>query len=105
MSQSGVRRIASGIAISFLVAVNRVTRSGKIQRPQERVTPLEALKAITLWGARQHFEEQRKGSIEVGKLADFAILDGNPLTVDPTTINKLVVIETIKEGRSVYTRR
>ena len=85
--------------------VNRVTRSGKIQGPQERVTPLEALKAITLWSARQHFEEATKGSLEVGKLADFAILDGNPLTVDPTTINKIVVIETIKEGRSVYTRR
>lgn len=85
--------------------VNRVTRSGKVQGPAERVTPIEGLKAITLWGARQHFEDQTKGSIEVGKLADLVILDRNPITVDPMTINKIQVMETIKEGKTVYTRR
>jgi hypothetical protein len=70
----------------------------------ERLTPLEALKAITIWGAYQHFEESTKGSIEVGKLADLVILDKNPLTVDPSTINQIVVLETIKDGKTVYTR-
>jgi predicted amidohydrolase YtcJ len=84
--------------------VNRVTRSGKVQGSAERVTPIEGLKAITLWGARQHFEEQIKGSIEVGKLADLVILDKNPITVDPMTINKIQVMETIKEGKTVYVR-
>jgi predicted amidohydrolase YtcJ len=84
--------------------VNRVTRSGKIQGPAERVTPIEGLKAITLWGARQHFEDQTKGSIEVGKLADLVILDRNPITVDPMTINKIQVMETIKEGKTIYRR-
>jgi predicted amidohydrolase YtcJ len=66
------------------------------------LTPLEALKAQTLWSAYQHFEENQKGSIEVGKLADFAVLSANPLTVDPMTIKDIEVVETIKEGKSVY---
>jgi predicted amidohydrolase YtcJ len=82
--------------------VNRTSRSGKVMGADERLTPLEALKAITIWGAYEHFEDDRKGSIEPGKLADLVILDKNPLTVDPTTINQIVVLETIKEGKTVY---
>jgi len=82
--------------------VNRTSRSGKVMGPDERLTPLEALKAITLWGAYQHFEEGRKGSIEVGKLADLVILSDNPLTVDPMDINRIQVLETIKEGSTVF---
>jgi len=82
--------------------VNRTSRSGAIIGPDERVTPYEAMKMITLWGAEQFDEQATKGSIEVGKLADFVILDQNPLTVDPMTINKIVVLETIKEGKTVY---
>jgi predicted amidohydrolase YtcJ len=85
--------------------VNRVSRSGKVVGADEKLTPIDALKAITLWSARQSFEEKTKGSIEVGKLADFAILDQNPITVDPMTINKIQVMETIKEGESVYVRQ
>ncbi len=84
--------------------VNRVSRSGKVMGPEERLTPIEALKAITLWGAHEHFEEKTKGSIEVGKLADFVILDKNPITVDPMTINTIQVMQTIKEGKAVYSR-
>jgi predicted amidohydrolase YtcJ len=84
--------------------VNRVSRSGKVIGADERVTPLEALKAITIWGAHEHFEDDRKGSLEVGKLADLVILDRNPLTVDPMTINKIQVMETIKEGKTVFKR-
>jgi predicted amidohydrolase YtcJ len=84
--------------------VNRVSRSGKVIGADERTTPMEALKAITIWGAHEHFEDDRKGSLEVGKLADLVILDRNPLTVDPMTINKIQVLETIKEDKSVYTR-
>jgi predicted amidohydrolase YtcJ len=82
--------------------VNRTSRSGQVMGPDERLTPLEALKAITLWGAYSHFEEDSKGSIEVGKLADLVILSDNPLTVDPVNIGELNVLETIKEGKTVF---
>lgn len=84
--------------------VNRVSRSGKVMGPEERLTPLEALKAITIWGAYGHFEEAQKGTLEVGKLADMVILSDNPLTIDPMRINTIQVLETIKEGHTVFTR-
>ena len=84
--------------------VNRTSRSGAIIGPDERLTPDEALKAITLWPARQHFEEATKGSIEVGKRADLVILSDNPLTVDPDKINQVVVMVTIKDGNVVWQR-
>ncbi|HQR72220.1 MAG TPA: amidohydrolase [Burkholderiaceae bacterium] len=84
--------------------VNRTSRSGKVMGADERLTPEEGLKAITIWPAYEIFEEKTKGSIEPGKLADLVILDKNPLKVDPTTINQIVVLETIKEGKSVYRR-
>lgn len=85
--------------------VNRTSRSGKVIGKEERVTPLEALKMITLWGAHQFLEEKTKGSLEVGKLADLVILDKNPLTVKPDAIKDIKVTETIKEGRTVYTAK
>ena len=84
--------------------VNRVTRTGKLLGGDQRVSPLVALKSNTIYSAYQHFEEKTKGSIEVGKLADFVVLDQNPLTIDPMKIADTKVIETIKEGRTVYSR-
>ena len=85
-------------------AVNRTSRSGQIIGEEERLTPYEALQAITIWSAYQHFEENTKGSLEVGKLADLVILDKNPLKVAPDAIKEIQVIETIKEGRQIYKR-
>jgi hypothetical protein len=84
--------------------VNRVTRSGTILGPDERLTPYEALKSITIWGAYQHFEDGRKGSLVAGKLADLVVLDKNPLKVDPMTLKDIKVMETIKEGNTVFKR-
>jgi hypothetical protein len=83
-------------------AVNRVSRGGEVIGPDQRVTPLEALQAITIDAAYQYFEEGTKGSIEAGKLADLVILDRNPLTVAPMAIKDIKVIETIKEGKTIY---
>ncbi len=85
-------------------AVNRLSRSGRVMGAEECVTPLEALEAITIDGARMYGEEATKGSIDVGKLADFAILSGNPLTVVPASIETIRVVETIKEGKTVWKR-
>ena len=83
-------------------ATNRVSRSGNIIGENERLTPYEALKCITEWSAYQHFEEESKGTLEVGKLADLVILDSNPVKVDVENIKNIVVLQTIKEGSTVY---
>jgi predicted amidohydrolase YtcJ len=83
-------------------AVERLSRAGVVIGPEQRVTPLEALKAITINAAYQYSEEASKGSLEPGKLADFVILDRNPLKVDPMAIKDIKVVETIKEGKSIY---
>ena len=85
-------------------ATNRVSRSGSIIGMEESLSPYEALKCITEWSAYQHFEEKTKGTLEIGKLADLVILDSNPLTVDKEKIKDIIVLETIKEGSSVYRR-
>ncbi len=85
--------------------VTRTSRTGQVIGPEHRVPVDVALKALTLWPAWQHFEEDSKGSIEVGKLADLVILSDNPLTVPPGQLAKLKVIETIKEGVSIYSRQ
>lgn len=83
--------------------VTRVTRSGDILGADQRVTPYEGLKAMTIWPAYQHFEEKQKGSIEVGKQADFVVLSANPLTVDPLTIADIKVLKTINDDKVVFT--
>ncbi|MEG0448201.1 MAG: amidohydrolase family protein, partial [Comamonas sp.] len=82
--------------------VNRTTRSGKLLGAEHRVSPWVALQAQTLWSAWQYFEEDRKGSLEAGKLADLVILSDNPLTVERHQLANLKVLETIKQGRSLY---
>jgi predicted amidohydrolase YtcJ len=83
-------------------AVNRISRGGVVVGPDQRITPLEALKAITINAAYQYGEQDSKGSLEPGKLADLVILDGNPLAVDPMTIKDIAVVETIKAGKTIY---
>lgn len=83
-------------------AVARTSRSGVILGPEERVTPMEALKALTINGAYEYFEEKAKGSIEPGKLADLVLLEKNPLKVETNAIKEIKVVETFKEGKSVY---
>lgn len=85
-------------------AVNRRTTSGATLGPDERVGPREALRAMTYNAAFQYGLEKSLGSIEVGKLADLVILDRNILTIDPDALAKVVVVETIVGGRSVFTR-
>jgi predicted amidohydrolase YtcJ len=80
----------------------RETRSGKILGAEERLTPYQALCSVTSWSAYQHFEEDKKGTLSPGKLADLVILNNNPLKVPLDRIKDIVVHETIKEGITVY---
>lgn len=83
-------------------AVNRKTRSDRVIRPDQRLTPSQALHAVTLGAAYQYFEEETKGSITQGKQADLVILGANPLTVEPDAIKDIAVLETFARGKSVY---
>jgi predicted amidohydrolase YtcJ len=82
-------------------AVNRRSTSGAPIGPEQRIDPLQALRAVTIDAAWQHFEEEDKGSLEPGKLADLAILSANPLE-EPERIDAIRVVETIVGGRSAY---
>ena len=83
-------------------AMARVSPTGVVSGPDERVGAYEALQALTTGPAWQIFEEDRKGRIKAGLLADFVILDRNPLTTPVTDIKAIKVLETIKDGRSVW---
>ena len=86
------------------VAVNRKTRSDFVLGPDQRLTPMQALYAITLGAAYQYFEEDKKGSITPGKQADLVILERNPLLSNPDTIKDIAIMETFARGQSVFKR-
>lgn len=95
--------VAQPSAIRVLSSiVTRRTRSGDILGADERIGVTDALKSLTIWGAYQHFEEKTKGSIEVGKVADFVVLSADPYAVDIEDLDELTVVETIKTGASIY---
>lgn len=81
-------------------AAKRMTRAG-VQLDQA-ISVLDALRAVTVNAAWQYFEEDEKGSLAIGKRADMTILDRNPLTVDLDEIPEIRVLETFKDGRSIY---
>ncbi len=79
-------------------AVNRVTPSGRVLGPEERIPAAAALEAVTLGAAYQLHLDDELGSIEVGKRADFAVLDADPLAVDPMAIRDIGVWGTVLGG-------
>jgi hypothetical protein len=83
-------------------AVNRRTTSGQELGADERIDVTSALRAVTIEAAFQHFEEDQKGSLEPGKLADLVILGRSPLAEHPDDLDAIPVLETIVGGRSVY---
>ncbi|MEG0857439.1 MAG: amidohydrolase [Terrisporobacter sp.] len=85
-------------------AVNRTTESGRVLGEHQRISVMDAIKAVTINGAYQYFEEDIKGSIEEGKLADLIIVDKNPLEIPKEEIKNVVVLETIKEGNTIFKR-
>jgi predicted amidohydrolase YtcJ len=84
--------------------VNRMSGSGKVVGPDERISPYDALRAVTATASFQLKEEKSKGTLEPGKLADLVILSENPLKVEPTSIKSILVLETIKEGKTIFVR-
>ena len=83
-------------------AVNRVTKKGTILGKNERIEVIDAIKAVTINAAYQYFEENEKGSIKEGKYADLVILNQNPLLVEKEKIKNIQVLETIKNGKTIF---
>lgn len=83
-------------------AVNRQTRSGKVLGEEQRIAAEEALRGITIDAAYQHFEDDIKGSIEAGKLADLVITEQDPVVIAPDDLRNLSIAETIKRGETIY---
>ena len=84
-------------------AVNRVSTGGAVVGEAERIGPMQALRAVTIDDAYQHFEETDKGSLEVGKLADLVILSRSPLE-HPERIDEIQVEQTVLGGEVVWRR-
>ncbi len=89
---------------SLRSATTRLSRSGDTQTaPEQSISTEAALMAMTLNAARQLGQEELIGSLEVGKLADFTVLSGDPMTVEPDIIADLEVTGTWKNGQPVNT--
>jgi predicted amidohydrolase YtcJ len=89
---------------SVWAAVNRQSRMGATIGADQKVGVYDALKAVTINAAYAYFEEASKGSIKEGKRADLVILDKDPTAVDPMAIRDIQVLETIKDGKTIYKR-
>ncbi|MCA1010712.1 amidohydrolase [Halobacillus halophilus] len=89
---------------SIWAAVNRVTSDGRTLGEEQKIDVTTALKAMTIYGAWLNFEEQEVGSIEVGKLADFAVLDKDPTSCNPIEIKEIEVLATYIGGKRVYNK-
>jgi hypothetical protein len=83
-------------------AMMRRSRSGEIIGPEERVSAHQALEAMTIDAAYMYGEEELKGSIEAGKLADLVFLSEDPLAVQADEIPQIDILTTYKEGRPIF---
>ncbi len=85
--------------------VNRLTNDGRVTAPEQRVSRIGALKAVTLDAAFSLQLEKEVGSIAPGKLANFTVLADNPVTCRPAAIKDIAVWGTVHEGRVLPVRR
>jgi predicted amidohydrolase YtcJ len=102
-SDSGVSAAHPLLRIQSMVT--RKTAEGKIYGPEQKLSVKDAIRIWTMGSAYASFEENIKGSIEVGKLADFVILSRDPTDVPPDTIKDIEVEETYVGGRLAYARQ
>ena len=82
--------------------VTRKDTQGRLWGPSQRISVTEAMRICTVHGAYASFEENIKGSLTPGKLADLVILEDDPHAVDPDTISAIRVIRTILGGQTTY---
>ena len=87
---------------SVWAAANRLTMEGHVLGPEQCIDVETALKSMTIYGAKLNFDEAISGSIEIGKNADFAVLEADPTTVNPVEIKDITILATYIDGRPVY---
>lgn len=90
--------------VGLYAAITRKGRSGVVHGPEEAVTRQEAIRMYTAAGAYLSWEENKKGTIEVGKYADMIVLPDDPLKVPPVQLLKMKVDMTFVNGKLVYDR-
>ena len=83
-------------------AVKRQTKDGVILGEDERISVLQALKAVTVNAAYQYFEEGTKGVIKEGAKENLIIVDKDPLKAEIDDIKNIKILKTIKDGNTVY---
>ncbi|GHF17796.1 amidohydrolase [Kordiimonas sediminis] len=82
--------------------VTRKDLQGNVWGPSQRVSMMEAMTICTRNGAYASFDENKKGSLRAGKLADIVLLSDNPFSVDPDALQDIQIIRTIMNGRTVF---
>jgi len=93
---------------TFYAAVVRKDKKGYPEdgfQMENAIGRTEALRGMTIWAAKANFEEKEKGSIEVGKYADFVILDNDIMKVDGKTLPNVKVLKTFVNGEQVYEKK
>jgi predicted amidohydrolase YtcJ len=85
--------------------VTRETAEGKVYGPEQRVSAETAIRIWTMGGAYASFEEDVKGSIEAGKLADFLVLSQDPTEAPPDSIKDINVERTYVGGKLAFVRQ
>jgi len=87
------------------VAANRIVASGKVMKPEERISVYDAMKGITITAAHTFEMDGEIGSIKVGKEANFTLLEQNPLKIDPVKIKDIPIAGIVYRGRMILNDR
>jgi len=87
------------------IAVARKTDQGHVHGAHQKLSRLDALRAVTLWAAWLSFDEKKLGSLEPGKLADFVVVDRDYLTCADDEIRNIQAVRTVVGGKTVFERR
>lgn len=94
--------IAPDMLETIWCAVERRTREGVLLGEEERIPVEQALRAVTIHAAYQYFEEDKKGILRTGANADLVILDRNPMVTPGPELKNIQVLQTIKDGKTIY---
>ncbi|MDD4872792.1 MAG: amidohydrolase family protein, partial [Kiritimatiellae bacterium] len=89
-------------ALMLWIAVARKTDCGNVYGAYQKLSRLDALRAVTLWAARLSFDEDKLGSLEPGKLADLVVIDRDYLACPEDELRQIKVLRTMVNGKTVF---